>query len=526
MWGSRFPVQQWMVRGERRRADPAGAGCAPNGWRAWTSVLAWALAVFATLAAAPAVARVEIEGRSDVRFRWAPASGPVAGYMVRLQREGQPETHYAIVPEPEVEVRASFGDEFRIRVAAFDELGNEGPWSVMSSSVAVVLPALPPARPDPSAGDDDGDGLPDVAVRDVDDSTLGYARLGALPSRTEVELPWSGSGWRDLGHGDFDGDGATDVVWQRADYPWLVMTLGGVAPESRLLWPTVLGRASVAGVGDFDGDGRDDLLVRDVDAGELHIWYLEGIAVRGIDSVEVDPGPSWRVAGVADYDGDRQADILWRRAGIARLDVWPMEGSRLRFPLLLGEPAPASLRVLASADLDLDGRADVLLFDQATSEFEIRSLSAGRMAPTTRFDAPAPLTSEIVDVADYTIDGWPDLLVYDGLDHQLDVYRMLGTRFLHAWSLDAPLPAHRPLWPLPSSHPDHPLRPDPAAAIGLCPGDINGDGVVDAVDSRVVTECFQAPIMGLCALADLNGDGVVSNLDRLPMREYELQGCD
>ncbi len=64
-------------------------------------------------------------------------------------------------------------------------------------------------------------------------------------------------------------------------------------------------------MGDFNGDGSPDILLRNKSTGDVRIWYLDGSAVIGQDTV-AGLGSPWNIVGVGDFNGDGSPDILWR----------------------------------------------------------------------------------------------------------------------------------------------------------------------------------------------------------------------
>ncbi|MGB0592369.1 MAG: FG-GAP-like repeat-containing protein [Myxococcota bacterium] len=157
-----------------------------------------------------------------------------------------------------------------------------------------------------SLGDFNGDGATDVLLQGDSDAVQTWLMLsdgaGGFAANDVTATPWMTAGKWSTEHrvphvGDFDGDGASDLLLQtagegHASYLFLSDGLGGFVPEqvvtdsfwmSEVHWSDVY-RQGV--VGDFDGDGKDDMLL--VSRGEGHATYfLRADGLGGFEPVRV-----------------------------------------------------------------------------------------------------------------------------------------------------------------------------------------------------------------------------------------------
>ena len=87
----------------------------------------------------------------------------------------------------------------------------------------------------------------------------------------------------------------------------------------------------VEGLGDFNRDGAVDLLWRHQTAGYLSVWLMNGAALAWSALLVPDrvTDVNWKVAGVADFDADGKVDILWQNQSVGYLSVWYMNGTSL-----------------------------------------------------------------------------------------------------------------------------------------------------------------------------------------------------
>ncbi len=195
----------------------------------------------------------------------------------------------------------------------------------------------------------------------------GFPTIGGMPVAPDAS-------WNVAAISDFSGDGRSDVLWRNTSGQTVLWTMNGSTITGSAS-PTVAGTAvnpdpswSVAGAGDFNGDGASDILWRSA-SGALVLWSMNGTSIIGSEYVNyggtpVTPNPSWSMAGIGDFDGDRLSDILWRGPS-GELALWTMNGSSINhneivtFAGVAISPDP-SWTVAGIGDFDADGNADLL----------------------------------------------------------------------------------------------------------------------------------------------------------------------
>ena len=190
---------------------------------------------------------------------------------------------------------------------------------VVAGRGGAVLPRGRDWRP-VGVADLNGDGRDDVLLRRENGQWAYYAMNGRSRIRSQsgrAGLPVD-LDWRLAGMGDFDGDGRADVLLRHVRGAWRLYAMDGRHParegptEPRFTRRTVW---RVAGVGDFDGDGADDVLIRN----HRGVWRYQSMAPDGsvVGARPVARLPrawAWRLAGIGDLDGDGSDDVLLRHA--------------------------------------------------------------------------------------------------------------------------------------------------------------------------------------------------------------------
>ncbi len=298
------------------------------------------------------------------------------------------------------------------------------------------------------ASDLDGDGRDEIIVGARDANEGGGAVYGwtGIPSSNfpaDAQLSTSGpagshAGWKVLGPGDTDGDGAAElfIVGHQDDRTGAVwITEGPPGPDlgaptaTSALWLGGFG-GGLADLGDVDGDGLDDVGIGDPAASA--VWLVRPGEVELTRGYRGESGAfcGESVAGVGDVDGDGLADVAiacpwlpspvqirlasWSGAGLDTIATIAFDASDSRIDQSL----------LALGDVDGDGGVDLAV---GLPDASVQGVSDGGvaviMSPLDGGEVQAtPLTGgspgvhlgRSIAAADVDGDGHVDLLVEAG----------------------------------------------------------------------------------------------------------------
>jgi hypothetical protein len=183
-------------------------------------------------------------------------------------------------------------------------------------------------------GDFNGDGPLDVLARETATGNLWLYRgtgtgTGGFLARIKVGIGWNIFS-AVIGPGDFNGDQRVDVLARETATGtlWLYRGsgTGGFLPRVRVGTGWNVFNALV-GPGDFNGDGAVDVLARETATGLL--WLYRGSGTGGwLPRVRVGTGWNVMTAVVSpgDFNGDRTADLL-ARDGAGVLWLYPGSGA-------------------------------------------------------------------------------------------------------------------------------------------------------------------------------------------------------
>jgi hypothetical protein len=283
------------------------------------------------------------------------------------------------------------------------------------------------------AGVDDftGGGAPDIlwrydnaanAADPLNGDTYISVENGAATTPGFGPTTWQANqNWQIQGTGDFNGDGAADILWRYEDAANAADPLNGETyiwemNGAQVLWSANAGPEftsgftskqqtdqnwQVAGIDDFSGAGRADILWRYDNAsnaadpmnGDLFMWTMNGTHVAAGASVG-NPGANWQVAGTGDFDGDGSADVLFRYEnaanaadplnGMTYIDF--MNGATVASGAPTTQQNDNSWAIAAIGDFNNDGKSDVLWRQSstgATSVWEMNGANVASSDPTS-----------------------------------------------------------------------------------------------------------------------------------------------
>ncbi|MCP3986174.1 MAG: hypothetical protein GY723_17475 [bacterium] len=328
---------------------------------------------------------LQVVGKTRATLAWSAASGPVARYAVFESRNGAgyPSTPDQIVSGTTAVVQGQPGNTVRIRVAALDAQGRQGPLSPISQSIQFIAAETPPG----GGGSSGGSG-----------SSGGGSGGSGTTSPNEPDAV--------LGRIDLDDNGSPDLLFFEPDTGKLIAWL---MDEGEKIDSKTIGRQRKSSllpieIADFDGDGQADVLWHDVKRRRSELWKLRG--TRATVQTLPTGGSGWRLAGCADLTGDGVTDIVWSHEN-GRNNLWQLtRGARIDQTLQL-DRAPEGYELAGTGDLDGDGQIDLVW--QNDDELEWWKMNG--ITPAAISSLPSTGDGyQLASVADLDKDGRDDLV--------------------------------------------------------------------------------------------------------------------
>jgi len=223
-------------------------------------------------------------------------------------------------------------------------------------------------------GDRDGNGTGDLLWQHTD----GHIAAWFMKGTTLIDGVPLGPGsltdaqWRIAASGDFDRDGSLDVVFQhQGDGRLAIWLMSGTTQLSgAAITPSQVPDTDwkIRGAADFDQDGWTDLIWQHQTTGEVAVWLMIGTQLR--DGRLLIPASvkdlDWRIVGVGDMNGDGNPDLVWQHNTSGLISVWLMNGLSLRDGVLFspGQVADTNWKIRAVTDLNGDGKLDLVWQNQ------------------------------------------------------------------------------------------------------------------------------------------------------------------
>ena len=256
-------------------------------------------------------------------------------------------------------------------------------------------------------GDFSGDGATDVLLNYTGggQTTIGdwLVANGVYAGYRTIGGFSANSGWAAIGTGDFNNDGTADVLLSYTGsgvvllYDWQVANGQYSATNNLNMGFGASSGWAVIGTGDFNGDGAADILFKNAQSGLVADWSVVNNTARAFTSVAgVAPGSGWNFDGVGDFNGDGTSDLLWQNQNSGTLAIWDMRNGALSQPVTVGRAAPTGYIFEGIGDFFGTGASDILWQRASDGQALIWDMSNGQVQATTTPGGADPSSWHIV----------------------------------------------------------------------------------------------------------------------------------
>ncbi|KJU87798.1 secreted protein containing C-type lectin domain protein [Candidatus Magnetobacterium bavaricum] len=225
---------------------------------------------------------------------------------------------------------------------------------------------------------------------------------------------------------DFDSDGKSEILWQHnrgagAAVTWSLDKGSFQRTHRDVIEKEMPKEWQILVVEDFNGDGASDILWKNDTSGGWYIWIMKNMKhtissrylIEPTPSVpNPNPQPTWQIEKFGDFNKDATVDILWRHQASGEVMVWlldPNDSSKTTTYTL--EPVSADWQVLAVADFNGDGMADIL-WKHTDGNVAVWIMQVQPTPPTKSFVVGGKVSPDwqFKSVGDFDGDGKADIL--------------------------------------------------------------------------------------------------------------------
>ncbi|MCB2189010.1 MAG: S8 family serine peptidase [Deltaproteobacteria bacterium] len=161
---------------------------------------------------------------------------------------------------------------------------------------------------------------------------------------------------------------------------------GSASPAASGLDSTEAGSAAGSAVRDFNGDGASDLVWLDGE-GKVNLWYLNGESVLGAAKLAPSAPAGWQLSQVGDFNGDGHPDLLWYDPAGGAAALWLLAGETVSSENALGRVADPAWAPVLAADFNGDGTDDLLWRNPATGGVAVWYLANGKLVKSATLPA-------------------------------------------------------------------------------------------------------------------------------------------
>ena len=268
------------------------------------------------------------DGISDIA--WRNASGNISIWLMNSGAVLQSAALGAVPNAYSVIGQHDFNGDGTADILWRDNSGNVSMWFMNGTSVASTAGVGNVAGNWSlyGAGDLDGDGNGDLLWRDSNTGIVVVWFMNGATVASTTNFGAVASSWAIVG------DANGEILWRDAAGDMALWRLQNGQVTSSTGLGNVPSNFVVQGVGDFNGDGAIDILWRDTNSGTLSIWFTNGMQVTSAASV----GPlssNWNIVQIGDYDGDGMSDMLLLDS-VGDLAVWFMSAATVSSSVGIG----------------------------------------------------------------------------------------------------------------------------------------------------------------------------------------------
>lgn len=287
----------------------------------------------------------------------------------------------------------------------------------------------PPTEPDPDPTPDPNpistlvsltadfnvDGNGDTLYRNTEDYTWTLVQIddARVTNQSDVFGMTANPAFSFNGMGDFNGDGATDVLVSDSTKRWLIYNMssenvtsqGFVSRESST-------NETIKAVSDFNKDGFADVLHRNEGTGEWNLTLLKNRSVLDEIPLPMSRSSSWEIIAAKDFNGNGNTDVLIRNKSNGSWVIYFYSGSRINQAKPVQNITTDLNEVFQSVgDFNGDGIYDILLQNKESKSWSITYMNGWTPIETQPVFVSRLDSWKFESANDFNGDGYTDISI-------------------------------------------------------------------------------------------------------------------
>jgi len=292
-----------------------------------------------------------------------------------------------------------------------------------------------------SIGDLDGDGKADLAVANLNNSTVSVFRntstgAGSINYATKVDFT-TGSDPRSVSIGDLDGDGKADLAVANQNSNTISVFrntstgAGSISYAAKIDFATATLPFSVS-IGDLDGDGKADLAVANQQSNSVSVFRNTSTGAGSISyasKVDFTTGSGPESVSIGDLDGDSKSELVVANATSNTVTVLRNTSTgagSISYATKVDFTTGSDPNYISIGDLDGDGKVDLAVANKISGTVSIlrnTSTGPGTISYGAKVDFTTGSEPRSVSTGDLDGDGKADLAVASFGSNAVSVFR-------------------------------------------------------------------------------------------------------
>jgi len=238
-------------------------------------------------------------------------------------------------------------------------------------------------------------------------------------------------GWQQVGIGDFNNDGQSDILWRNTGTGRIGVSLMNTGASTGWLEMQTVSFTDweLLGAADINRDGHDDIVWRNRNNNVVGAWLMNNGIYTGWLGMQAVSYADWEASGFGDFNKDGHVDILWRNKNDNRLGARLLNDGQNVDWLAMGTVSYATWECGGPGDINGDGQVDILWRNRNTYRVGAWLMNAGVYVGWLDMGTVSYAAWDLLGVGSFNADAHLDILWRSDNPGELGAWLMnAGTR--------------------------------------------------------------------------------------------------